>query len=290
MKDITVLTACKNREKNLNMSRKNIVNLNHIIEHLIIDWSSNKTIQLENTKNSRVIVKDNEKYYWASRAYNFGVNFVQTDYVLKLDTDTLIDSDKFNKLNYHKYDLIIFYKEKHDPGNFLVNKEFFLKVNGLNEYIYGWGWEDHDLINRLKIIIEPTRVLEVTGYIDKIAHKDSKSVAINDSKSKLLENRLYSYGIKKAFNQTNSYLSSLNLWKNQVLQYNSSEFEINHFYSVEQLHFLIRLKHRFYFFKTLFMILYPKKRFYRRLAPLYFSFYNNDLIMSKFGIEIYPSN
>ena len=290
MKDITVLTACKNREKNLNMSRKNIVNLDHALEHLIIDWSSNKTIQLENTKNSRVVLKNNEKYYWASRAYNFGVNFVQTDYVLKLDTDTIIDSDKFNKLNYHKYDLIIFYKEKHDPGNFLVNKEFFLKANGFNEYIYGWGWEDHDLINRLKMIIEPTRVLEVRGYIDKIAHKDSKSVAISDSKSKFLENRLYSYGIKKAFNQTNAYLSSLNLWKNQVLQYNSSEFEINHFYSVEQLHFFIRLKHRFYFFKTLFMILYPKKKLYRRLAPLYFSFYNNDLIMSKFGVEIYPSN
>jgi cellulose synthase/poly-beta-1,6-N-acetylglucosamine synthase-like glycosyltransferase len=92
-----VLTACKNREKNLNMSRKNIVNIDNVIEHLIIDWSSNKTIQLENTKNSRVIVKDNEKYYRASRAYNFGVNFVQTDYVLKLDTDTLIDPDKFNK-------------------------------------------------------------------------------------------------------------------------------------------------------------------------------------------------
>ena len=104
-------------KKNLNMSWRNIVNLDHVLEHFIIDWSSNKTIQLENTKNSRVIVKNNEKYYWASRAYNFGVNFVQTDYVLKLDTDTLIDSDKFNKLNYHKYDLIIFYKEKHDPGN-----------------------------------------------------------------------------------------------------------------------------------------------------------------------------
>ena len=74
--------------------------------------------------------------------------------------------------------MIIFYKEKYDPGNFLVKKDLFKKVNGFNEYIYGWGWEDHDLINRLKKIIDPNRVLELTDYIDKIKHKDSERVNI----------------------------------------------------------------------------------------------------------------
>ena len=290
MNNLTVLTACKDREKNLNLMRRNVAQLNTVSKHLVIDWSSEEKINLENENNVEVILKKNEKNYWASRAYNFGVNAVDTDYILKIDTDTILNSDKFNNLIYHNYDLIIFYKEKYDPGNFLVKKDLFKKVNGFNEYIYGWGWEDHDLINRLKKIIDPNRVLELTDYIDKIKHKDSERVNIKDSELLISQSTNYSYGIKKAFNQTNSYISSLNIWNNQTLKYNNLNNEIGHFYSVEQLSLTIRLKNKYYFFNTLFMVLKPERRFYRRLAPYFFCFYKKESIIKKFGVEIYPSN
>ncbi len=290
MSNLTVLTACKNREKNLNLMRRNILELNPVSKHLIIDWSSLEKIKLENESNTKIISKKNEKNYWASRAYNFGVNFVDTDYFLKLDTDTILNSDKFNDLTYENYDLVIFYKEEYDPGNFLVKKDLFKKVNGFNEYIFGWGWEDHDLINRLKNIIDPSRVLEVTDYIDKIKHKNSESVNIKNAELQISQLPNYSYGIKKAFNQTNSYLSSLNIWKNQILKYDTLSNEIKHFYSVEQLSLIIRIKHKYYFFNTLLMVLTPKRRFYRRIAPYFFCFYKNESIINKFGIDIYPSN
>ena len=115
MNNLTVLTACKNREKNLNLMRRNVAQLNTVSKHLVIDWSSEEKINLENENNVEVILKKNEKNYWASRAYNFGANVVDTDYILKLDTDTILNFNKFNKLLYHNYDLIIFYKEKYDP-------------------------------------------------------------------------------------------------------------------------------------------------------------------------------
>lgn len=290
MNNLTVLTACKNREKNLNLMRRNVTKLKNVSKHLVIDWSSKEKINLENENNVEIISKKNEKNYWASRAYNFGVFFVDTEYILKLDTDTILNSDKFNDLTYQNYDLIIFYKEKNDPGNFLVKKKLFEKVNGFNEYIFGWGWEDHDLINRLKKIIDPFRVLEITDYIDKIKHKNSESVNIKDAELQFSQNTNYSYGVKKAFNQTNSYISSLNIWKNQILKYNYLSNEIDHFYSVEQLSLIIRLKHKYYFFKTLFMVLKPERRFYRRLAPYFFCFYKKESINKKFGVDIYPSN
>lgn len=290
MNDLTILTACKNREKNLNLMRRNILKLNSVPNHLIIDWSSSEEIKLENENNVEIISKKNEKNYWASRAYNFGANFVDTEYILKLDTDTILNSDKFNELIYQKYDLIIFYKGKHDPGNFLVKKDEFKKVNGFNEYIYGWGWEDHDLINRLKKRIDPNKVLEATDFIDKIKHKNSESINIKDGELLISKNPNYSYGIKKAFNQTNSYLSSLNIWNNQILKYDNLNNEIRHFFSVEQLSFIIRLKHKYYFFNTLLMVLTPKRRFYRRIAPYFYCLYKKASISNKFGVQIYPSN
>ena len=132
--------------------------------------------------------------------------------------------------------------------------------------------------------------MELTDYIDKIKHKDSERVNIKDSELLISQSTNYSYGIKKAFNQTNSYISSLNIWNNQTLIYNKLNNEIGHFYSVEQLSLKIRLKHKYYFFNTLFMVLKPERRFYRRLAPYFFCFYKKESIIKKFGVEIYPSN
>ena len=57
MSNLTVLTACKNREKNLNLMRRNILELNPVSKHLIIDWSSSEKIKLENESNTEIISK-----------------------------------------------------------------------------------------------------------------------------------------------------------------------------------------------------------------------------------------
>lgn len=287
-KDLTVVTACKNRDINLKKARENIVKLNNIYEHLVVDWSSETPLNLEEDKNLRVVLRQNESHYWASRAYNFGINLVTTDYVLKLDADTLINFEKFNNLDYSKYDLIIFYKERYDPGNFLVTRNLFEKVNGFNEYIFGWGWEDHDLINRLIKNTKNTKVLEVFDFIEKIKHNDNERVNIEKYKYDFQDNQRYSYAVKKAFNQTNSYISSLNVWKEQKREYINSQNEINHFYSVKQLSKIIVYKHKFFFFRTLFMVMFPRKKIYRRIAPIFYSLLRDKNIKKIFGIDIYP--
>ena len=289
-KKITVLTTCKDRESNLNKMRKNITKLNHISEHIIIDWSSSELISIENEINTRIISKSNEEFYWASRAYNFGVNYVNTDYVLKLDAETLIDYKKFNEIDYLSYDLIILYKQRYDPGNFLISKHLFEKVNGFNEFLFGWGWEDHDLINRLKMVVHKSKILETDNLIDKIEHKDSDRVQIGNFKleSKYNDKIKYSYAVKKGFNQTNSYISNLNIWKNQSREYTLSDNKIHHFYTIKNLNMILRYKHKFYFFKTLFMVLNPSRKIYRRFAPIIYSLCSESRIYNLFGINIYP--
>ena len=79
---------------------------------------------------------------------------------------------------------------------------------------------------------------------------------------------------------------------NQIMNSNNDNLnnEIRHFFSVEQLSFIIRLKHKYYFFNTLLMVLTPKRRFYRRIAPYFYCLYKKASIFNKFGVQIYPSN
>ena len=58
MNNLTVLTACKDREKNLNLMRRNVAQLNTVSKHLVIDWSSKEKINLENENNVEVILKN----------------------------------------------------------------------------------------------------------------------------------------------------------------------------------------------------------------------------------------
>ena len=286
MKNITVLTACRNRENNLNLMRKNVLELDNVSEHLIIDWSSDRKITLEKQSKARIIVKENEKNWWLSRAYNFGFNFVETEYILKLDTESVMDSKLFNKLNYKDYDLIIFYKQEYNPGNFLVSKKLLDNVNGFNEYIFGWGWDDHDLINRITKKSNNTKVLKIYGYISETSDLDKDRVEVRHLNSKFNKDRKYFYAIKKSFNSANSYISNLDVWKNQLLNYEDND--IKHFYSIKQLSNYIKLRHKFYFFKSFFMVLFPHRKIYRRIMPFFYSLFSEKRIYKLIGVNIYP--
>ena len=51
------------------------------------------------------------------------------------------------------------------------------KVNGFNEFIWTWGYEDHDLINRLQAL--NINVLITNDIIKKIDHDDSLRPEVN---------------------------------------------------------------------------------------------------------------
>ena len=132
-------------------------------------------------------------------------------------------------------------------------------------------------------------------FIEKIKHNDNERVNIEKYNNRILINfKIKSnflnknYKNIKAFNQTNSYISSLNVWKEQKREYINSQSEINHFYSVKQLSKIIVYKHKFFFFRTLFMVMFPRKKIYRRIAPIFYSLLREKNIKKIFGIDIYP--
>lgn len=56
------------------------------------------------------------------------------------------------------------------PGLLLVSKEKFLKINGYNGRLNGWGWEDQDMISRLTLGLGLKR--EKEGIAFHISHNN----------------------------------------------------------------------------------------------------------------------
>lgn len=263
---------------------KSLKSLNNVKEHIILDWSSDEEVKL-NVENTKVLRIENEPYYWASRAYNFLINIVTSNYILKLDTDTLFNSEKFNKINYKDYDLIIFYKNKNDPGNFLIRKKIAVQINGFNEYIFGWGWEDHDFINRALTRIPKQRVLKIYDFIEKIDHPDSMRTKVKNS---IVNSKNLHYAARKAHNQANSYISSLDLWNSSKERtYNYVDSKILHFYSFADTSISKRNKYKYIYLKTFFSILYPTKKV-RHLVPILLFIFHHKIINQIFGVTIFP--
>lgn len=292
MKDnLTVVTCSMNREIYLSKQVNATKNLEYLEKHLIINWSSDNVLNSElykiNPKVEIVNVK-NEESWWLSRAYNFGFSLVETAYLMKLDADTIIDDSKFNSISFHDFDHVVFSQKNQGYGNFLIKKTLIEEVNGFNEFIWGWGYDDIDLYKRLidlpnydqnKSFFDGT-MINVLDHENLDRFKNSQKYI--DKEFKFLKN------LASAHSAVNKYTSENTTWDNSFqLTYENEDknnFQIRHFYSPKNLDFEIRLKRKYIFFTKLFN--FSK---FRKLFIYIILIIPNPFIKALFKVSLYPS-
>lgn len=293
MKNITALTVSMNRTEDLISCIEACQNIDSLSKHVVIDFSSDIPISINNDKVD-VIRVENEKSWWITRAYNAGLKFIKTEYLLKIDADVVIDANYFNKLKYTEYDHILFTNNDNDAGNFLVKNKIIQEVNGFNEYIYN-RHDDLDLFDRIKMKRNDLNLLKVTDRITKKAHGDDKRIKSNKSIF-LAKNESYHYGLVKATNDYGGLISSMNLWnssKKRNYDIKNSTMYIKHNYSHKDLSKKDFLKSKKVFLDTFFRIYFRKKnslnsKLLKRILPLFLLFTPMNLIKTLFGFEIFP--
>ena len=135
-----------------------------INELVIVDWSSNDNLQQfltsKNDNRIKYIRVINEKFFLRTYGFNFGINnFCTYDKVMKLDCDVTIQNNFFET---HQLKNNSFFcgewliarddNERSLHGNVYFNMKDFLKINGYNNFIKSYGWEDSDLVIRLMLL------------------------------------------------------------------------------------------------------------------------------------------
>jgi hypothetical protein len=61
------------------------------------------------------------------------------------------------------------------PGLLLTRRDDFLRINGYNGQLHGWGWEDQDMIARLTLGAGLTRIQR--GVVTHLSHGDAERIA-----------------------------------------------------------------------------------------------------------------
>jgi hypothetical protein len=191
-KFVTIIGACMDRNQNLGQVVESWFDCVGISQIVLIDWSSCapvldglfELIQKTTRRNIKLtIVRIHDQKKWVlSLAYNLAARMAdrKTTHFLKMDSDYKISSDflQCHPMNSHE-----FYtgnwknaktpNEKHLNGFIYVTKKDFFRVNGYNEYIQSYGWDDTDLYERLKTT---NRMIQKDIRFDKICHLEHSDV------------------------------------------------------------------------------------------------------------------
>ena len=231
--NISVVTCSRNRTSHLKNVVESTSGLDNLLEHIIIDFSSNPKITgkelVKINPKVRILRIENENSWWLTRAYNFGCFFAKGDYLLKLDADTIINSANINKIPIQKKDLIVFEYSGNGRGNFIVKKSTFERVNGFNEYIFNWGYDDVDLVNRISKQTDKILIFEADNYID---------VKDNTTEERFNSKILNEQAAARALSKTNSIVSKDIIWdstkKFLYTELDTNIYKINHFFSAKE--------------------------------------------------------
>lgn len=159
----TALVCIKNRTSHLIKNIESWLS-SGIDELIILDWCSDESllplIKIFNNNKIRYIRVENETNYIRSYAQNLGAKFCRYNKILKLDADISITDEEF--LNKHRIKPGEFYvsdylcarndNERFTHGIMYLDINDYFTINGYNEIILDYGWDDSDLTSRLLLL------------------------------------------------------------------------------------------------------------------------------------------
>ena len=190
-----ITTACMNRNSNLKEAIKSWIKVKDLNQIIIIDYNSkekvSETLKDINCDLIKIIRVNNVEKWCASKAFNLAVKCVDYSNIYKLDCESIITDDFIIKIPINKYS---FYRgdnrivnsnnDLQIQGVLICNYFNLIKINGYNENITTYGWEDDELYNRLarKLTMKVIKL----KYFKFIEHSDKSRLTNTNVKNKEL--------------------------------------------------------------------------------------------------------
>tara|TARA_R110000868_G_scaffold386689_1_gene655050 strand:- start:263 stop:3136 length:2874 start_codon:yes stop_codon:yes gene_type:complete len=212
--NVSIICACKNRYDALKISLNSWVMFDEVKEIIIVDWSSDKSIEnlLNLDDRIKIIRVNDKKYFNLSQPLNLAASLTTGEYILKLDCDYIInpyynffenykvndnsfvtgnpaykspeyldengicsvDYSRMSADDYTEYVNSYSHYFKYLKGLLFVSKEHFLKIGGFDEDIESYGWEDGEIIKRLEKLNLEHKKMNYDYNVIHIPHPDRK--------------------------------------------------------------------------------------------------------------------
>ena len=179
---ISIVCGCMNRQETLQRALPTWLAAPEIDEIAIVDWSSADPVRrvTDTLGDPRVKVfrVEGQRRWIASKCHNLGLRVASGDVLLRLDADYLLEPAFFQK---HALSDGVFFcgnwrrartdNERHLTGALFVHRRHVLDLNGYNERIITYGYEDDDLFERLERAGLARRDIDL-DTVHHIAHDD----------------------------------------------------------------------------------------------------------------------
>ena len=191
--NVSLICACKNRNAPLQISLASWLLFEEIKEIIIVDWSSDESIEHLKKLDSRIkiITVPDQEYFNQPQPLNLAAYLASGDYILKVDTDYILNP-YFNFFDFYKIDSNSFvcgqndYQEleinsspyfKYLRGLLYISRENYLKVGGYNEvHTQYYAYEDDEIVHRLELLGLEKKKVCYNHNIIHIPHPDKKRV------------------------------------------------------------------------------------------------------------------
>lgn len=179
---ISVITVSHNRNQHLIECVLAISKWEAHIEHIVLDWNSSPAVlisDLPSDQRIRLVRVEHERQWWLSRSYNYAASFAKGEWLLKVDADCILDQEFFDAFDPTYASLQTFgnlsgstnkRKDFNGWGLFSVKRSIFEKCGGFNEWIFGWGFDDTDLYERILEVPNATLALLPKSGIHVLQH------------------------------------------------------------------------------------------------------------------------
>lgn len=201
MKTVSVISAVMNRNERLDGALDNWLAAEGVAEVVLVDWSSSAPVKdkigarLLIDPRLRLIRVNKEPAWILSHALNLAASHARQPWLAKLDIDYRISPDFFSGFELSGSSFVrgnwALMKDREDihlNGFIMIKKRVFFDVNGYNENIRTYGYEDTDLYERLVASGLSSIDLFPLG-IEHVPHDDGLRIGNQSGVDKAVSNR-----------------------------------------------------------------------------------------------------
>lgn len=174
--NISLICACKNRNEALKVSLNSWLNYKEIKEFIIVDWSSDESLEYLTALDSRIkiIRVEGQKYFNQPQPLNLALSQTTGDYIIKVDCDYVL-SPYYSFFEKYKIDDNSFVSGKpaykspeywdETVGNYMIDRSR-MTMDELSDYFNTYSSYYRFLTGLLYISRE--NLLKVNGYNENL--------------------------------------------------------------------------------------------------------------------------
>ena len=162
---VSLICAVKNRNESLSQALNTWIKRSEIDEIIIVDWDSDEPVKdiVEEYQDGRIKIAHvpNQPKWILSWAYNLAARLTSHSKILKLDADIFLSDDFFEKCELESgsffagnWRIAQSEDDEHLSGQMFLHRSNFFSVNGFDERITTYGYDEEDLYDRLEMGID----------------------------------------------------------------------------------------------------------------------------------------